>query len=291
MTGYEIVILIAGLIFLVASFFFGGKGAAADVDVSAEIRKIKEAAVLHEGEVSSRLKGLVESECDAAVADAQDKLSKISNDKIIAIDEYASQVLEKIENNNQAVVFLYEMLQKKDDEMKSTMNKMEQTRRENKELFNRLEELKQAKARVSSRNAAKQGERPGARSPEPAGEGKAEEISAEKPAKKEPATGRQTAAMLNEKQTVVRNEMPQGARELEHTQAGALTEAVALSQMAEQGEDPAGDELAGGQEENRQELVLAMYREHKSVKEISKRLSMGQGEVKLIIDLYAAKSE
>lgn len=287
MTGYEIIILIAGLIFLVASFFFGGKGAAASVDVNAEIRKIKEAAVLHENEVRDRVKSLVENECDTAVADAQDKLSKVSNDKIIAMDEYASQVLEKIENNNQAVVFLYDMLQKKDDEMKSTMNKMEQTRRENKELFDRLEELKQAKARVSSRNAAKQG----ARSAEPVVGAKAEETSAAKPARPKPATGRQTAAMLNEKQTVIRNEIPQGVRELEHTQAGGLTEAVALSQEVEQGTETEDGGLAGGQEENRQELVLAMYRKHKSVKEISKRLSMGQGEVKLIINLYAAKSE
>ncbi len=287
MTGYEIIILIAGLIFLVASFFFGGKGAAAAVDVNAEIRKIKEAAVLHENEVRDRVKSLVENECDTAVADAQDKLSRVSNDKIIAMDEYASQVLEKIENNNQAVVFLYDMLQKKDDEMKSTMNKMEQTRRENKELFDRLEELKQAKARVSSRNAAKQG----ARSAESVAGAKAEETSAAKPTRPKPATGRQTAAMLNEKQTVIRNEIPQGVRELEHTQAGGLTEAVALSQEVEQGTETEGSGLAGGQEENRQELVLAMYRKHKSVKEISKRLSMGQGEVKLIINLYAAKSE
>lgn len=287
MTGYEIIILIAGLIFLVASFFFGGKGAAASVDVNAEIRKIKEAAVLHENEVRDRVKSLVENECDTAVADAQDKLSKVSNDKIIAMDEYASQVLEKIENNNQAVVFLYDMLQKKDDEMKSTMNKMEQTRRENKELFDRLEELKQAKARVSSRNAAKQG----ARSAESVVGAKAEETSAAKQTRPKPATGRQTAAMLNEKQTVIRNEIPQGVRELEHTQAGGLTEAVALSQEVEQGTETEGGGLAGGQEENRQELVLAMYRKHKSVKEISKRLSMGQGEVKLIINLYAAKSE
>lgn len=315
MTGYEIIILIAGLVFVVASFFFGGKGAVAEpVDVNAEIKKIKEAVVLHENEVNGRVKNLVESECAAAVSDVQDKLSKISNDKIIAIDEYASQVLERIENNNQAVVFLYDMLQKKDDEMKSTMNKMEQTRRENKELFDRLEELKQAKARVSSRNAAKAGTRPvvpsggmpgnnTAQNPAAAGmatqdesvparkaDAAAEKSPSAKQQKAKPMTGKQTAAMENGKQTVVRNEMPQGVLPLGHTQAEALTEAVAQQQEAEN-DGTLEEDLSALPEERRRALVLSMYKERKTVKEISKRLSMGQGEVKLIIDLYAGKSE
>ena len=39
----------------------------------------------------------------------------------------------------------------------------------------------------------------------------------------------------------------------------------------------------------RQEKILALYAENKSVREISKQLSMGQGAVKLIIDLYGKK--
>ena len=54
------------------------------------------------------------------------------------------------------------------------------------------------------------------------------------------ATGRQTAAMLSEKQTVMRNEMPPGGVELEHTQAGAL-EALAQHQEME-GEAISGEE-------------------------------------------------
>lgn len=284
MTGYEIVILAAGLIFLIASFFFGGKnGAGESVDTDAEIRKIKEAAVLHENEVRDRVRSLLENECGETIADAQEKLSQISNDKIIAIDEYASQVLEKIENNNQAVVFLYDMLQKKEDEMKSTMNKMEQTRRENKELFDRLEELKQAKARVVNRNAGKT-----------AAEAAQTAAKTVQPAANKPQVGRQTAAMTNEKQTVVRNEMPQGTAGLSHTQAEALTEAVAQQQNQEPElpkEADSAAELFAEQEPDRQEQVLSMYKEHKTIKEISKQLSMGQGEVKLIIDLYAKKSE
>lgn len=287
MTGYEIIILAAGLVFFIASFFLKGKsGATETVDVNAEIRKIKEAAVLHEKEVQDRVRSYVENECETAVADVQDRLSKISNDKIIAIDEYASQVLERIENNNQAVVFLYDMLQKKDDEMKSTMNKMEQTRRENRELFNRLEELKQAKARVSSRNAAKAGANPAARP--------VENMAGMSPlAEREENRGKGSVPTTEfERQTAMHGEKLYGTKEqLGHTQAGPLSEAIALRQEAEKEGLPEPDHLIASQEESRRKHILALYQEHKSVKEISKLLSMGQGEVKLIIDLYADKGE
>ena len=36
------------------------------------------------------------------------------------------------------------------------------------------------------------------------------------------------------------------------------------------------------------EKILALYKEGKSVRDISRELGMGQGEVKLVIDLYGA---
>jgi hypothetical protein len=272
MTEYEIIVLVAGFVFVVASFFLGGRNSPREeVDTDAEIRKIKEAAVLHESEIRDRVDALVTKECNTAVDDVKEKLSKISNDKIMAVDEYASQVLERIETNNQSVVFLYDMLQKKEDEMKSTMNKMEQTRRENRELFDRLEELKQAKARVASRNAAKAAAAKG---------------QATKPAKdKEPE--------LISPTPVART----GISELEHTQAEALTEVFApKSERENPVQDTAvlpSEELKSEQElvMDRQERVLALYQEQKSIKEISKLLSIGQGEVKLIIDLYAKQNK
>lgn len=269
MTEYEIIILVAGFVFVVASFFLGGRNSSKEeVDTDAEIRKIKEAAVLHESEVRDRLDTLITKECNAALDEVKEKLSKVSNDKIMAVDEYASQVLERIETNNQSVVFLYDMLQKKEDEMKSTMNKMEQTRRENRELFDRLEELKQAKARVASRNAAKA----------------AAKGQAVKPAKSE-----QTESLLSQTPAV-----KMGISELEHTQAEALTEVFAPKLERENPVRDMASEASKPEQEpgmDRQERVLALYQEQKSIKEISKLLSIGQGEVKLIVDLYAKQSE
>lgn len=282
MSVYEVLILLAGLIFFVASFFFGGKKSAGEeVDTDAEIRKIKEAAVLHEGEIRERLNALLSQECGTAIDDVKEKLSEISNDKIMAVDEYAGQVLARIENNNQSVVFLYDMLQKKEDEMKSTMNKMEQTRRENRELFDRLEELKQAKARVASRNAAKQAgakQKAGNEVLKQTKSGQAERDAAL-------ANGENLAGHETQEAEGTAHE---AVADLSHTQAEALTK-IPHSMPGEDLEQEQEKEEGATAQPDRQEQVLALYRENISVKDISKKLAMGQGEVKLIIDLYAKK--
>lgn len=282
MSVYEVLILLAGLIFFVASFFFGGKKSAGEeVDTDAEIRKIKEAAVLHEGEIRERLNALLSQECGTAIDDVKEKLSEISNDKIMAVDEYAGQVLARIENNNQSVVFLYDMLQKKEDEMKSTMNKMEQTRRENRELFDRLEELKQAKARVASRNAARQAgakQKAGNEVLKQTKSGQAEKDAAL-------ANGENLAGHETQEAEGTAHE---AVADLSHTQAEALTK-IPHSMPGEDLEQEQEKEEGATAQPDRQEQVLALYRENISVKDISKKLAMGQGEVKLIIDLYAKK--
>ena len=279
MSVYEVLILLAGLIFFVASFFFGGKKSAGEeVDTDAEIRKIKEAAVLHEGEIRERLNALLSQECGTAIDDVKEKLSEISNDKIMTVDEYAGQVLARIENNNQSVVFLYDMLQKKEDEMKSTMNKMEQTRRENRELFDRLEELKQAKARVASRNAAKQA-------------GAKQKAGNEVLKQTKSGQAEKDAALANGENLVghetqeAEGTAHEAVSDLSHTQAEALTK-IPHSMPGEDLEQEQEKEEGATAQPDRQEQVLALYRENISVKDISKKLAMGQGEVKLIIDLY-----
>ena len=282
MSVYEVLILLAGLIFFVASFFFGGKKSAGEeVDTDAEIRKIKEAAVLHEGEIRERLNALLSQECGTAIDDVKEKLSEISNDKIMAVDEYAGQVLARIENNNQSVVFLYDMLQKKEDEMKSTMNKMEQTRMENTEHFVRLEEQKQAKPRVASRNAAKQAgakQKAGNEVLKQTKSGQAEKDAAL-------ANGENLAGHETQEAEGTAHE---AVADLSHTQAEALTK-IPHSMPGEDLEQEQEKEEGATAQPDRQEQVLALYRENISVKDISKKLAMGQGEVKLIIDLYAKK--
>ncbi|HHX12254.1 MAG TPA: hypothetical protein GX731_05490, partial [Clostridiales bacterium] len=51
----------------------------------------------------------------------EDDLSKLSNEKIIAVSEFSDQILEKINRNHEEVVFLYKMLNDKEKELKETV--------------------------------------------------------------------------------------------------------------------------------------------------------------------------
>ena len=46
----------------------------------------------------------------------EDQMNRLCNEKIMAIDEFSKQLLEKIENNHKEVVFMYNMLNEKEKE-------------------------------------------------------------------------------------------------------------------------------------------------------------------------------
>lgn len=237
MTGTEIIILIIGVVFVGASFFLGSKegahpGEPSEVDISQAILKIKEAVAGQEAELNRRAREIFEEKSSEILAETEERLNRISNDKMIAVDEFSRQVLEKIENNNQEVIFLYDMFQKKEEEMKSAINKLEQVRRENKELSDR---------------------------PSAAGS----------------ATG--TSGRADRGQ-----DLPQDFAPPSPERPGGEED----SQPDGEGTSlPAGADTVP-EEGQLREQVLALHRAKKSVKEISRQLSMGQGEVRLIIDLY-----
>ncbi|MEE3461749.1 MAG: DUF6115 domain-containing protein [Lachnospiraceae bacterium] len=58
----------------------------------------------------------------AYVSAAGEQMAKTMDDKIMGIDEYSSQILDRIQKNHEEVVFLYDMLQKKEEEIKNDIN-------------------------------------------------------------------------------------------------------------------------------------------------------------------------
>lgn len=253
MTGLEVGILAAGLVFVIVSFLLPGKGEGKTAEISEEdmeraVRKLKEATTFQEEELKRKVQDIVEKSSTELIQDAEADMKRLSNEKIMAIDEFSNQVLGRIEHNNQEVIFLYDMFQKKEEEMKAAMNKMEQTRRENKELLDSLEALNKVQQKVLDA--------------------------------KEAATGEEWDALQGEEKTRKdQQEFIDGAR---RTQADALAESV-TKQAAEESE--AKDTAVYGEKERRNK-ILELYRKNYDIKEISKELSIGQGEIKLIIDLY-----
>ncbi|MCR5474387.1 MAG: hypothetical protein K6F28_04205 [Lachnospiraceae bacterium] len=131
MSSMEIALLVVGVIIFVISFLMP------DVPLKKSDRELEaekeEARHLIEQEVDTmRLRvGEATSETvDIAVDKAERSLEKVSNEKIMAVGEYADTVLEEINKNHQEVMFLYDMLKDKQTDLTNTIRQADATAKE-----------------------------------------------------------------------------------------------------------------------------------------------------------------
>ena len=98
-----------------------------------EIEKLKKSIEQDETKADieiriKRLNDLAASVVDEINDTTEDKLNTLSNNKIIEFEEYANQVLEKIEINHKEVMFLYDMLNDKVESVKSIVSDLERAK-------------------------------------------------------------------------------------------------------------------------------------------------------------------
>lgn len=71
-----------------------------------------------------------EDKAETVSEDMEDKMGQMSNEKIMGINEYSEQVLDKIDKTHEEVVFLYNMMNEKQDEMKSLIHDVDSQKAE-----------------------------------------------------------------------------------------------------------------------------------------------------------------
>lgn len=115
----EIILLIAGGIIFTLSFFIPDKkGASADVLSEEDIRTMIDRELAG---VRSHLDDAVEEAVSDAMEKTERSLERISNEKIMAVNEYSDTVLTEIHKNHEEVMFLYDMLNNKHTSLKNTV--------------------------------------------------------------------------------------------------------------------------------------------------------------------------
>ena len=70
----------------------------------------------------------IQVKAEEALDSTDNKLSKILNEKIMGLSEYSQQILEKMEKNHSETVFLYDMLNEKEKEIKDLVHDADITR-------------------------------------------------------------------------------------------------------------------------------------------------------------------
>ncbi len=339
MTGLEIALFILGAAFIIISFFIvdGGNNARkgpgqSETSITGEVLRRIGADTIED----------LNHKSDLLIAESEDKLEAISNDKIIAVGEYSDQILEKINSNHKEVVFLYQMLNDKEDELKATASKLENVRIECEKLLKTKAALDEKAAAAARADAAGVNGVVGVQGvtgvpgiPGVTGVTGATRVSGASAvsgmngaAGVSETTGvsgvtgvpgvlgvtgvttRQASNTDNNTDTVQKKTVPQEkkpvsasvtaaegttvAKGRRSTSAGASSATAASAAKGTVRKTPSQPvvtkpieaEGRDNQSLSRNEEVISLYRQGRSVMEISKLLGMGQGEVRLIINLY-----
>ncbi len=230
---FEIMMFILGAAFFILSFFVDRGKQDSDDAEGLDYHAAKEEF----DKLNQQLREQMEEASERVLTETETKLSTISNETILSVDDFSKQTLERTSHNHEEVVFMYHMLQTKEDEIKKLLlesgeRKQEATIPES--VFEVPEESGIEMARKKAAGASGKN------------------------------SGKQKTV---EKQISV----PKSRKETDKT-------------VKEPNEYI--PEIAEGEEDNKNRKIIELYRQKKTILEISKQLGLGQGEVKLVIDLY-----
>lgn len=124
MTTLEIVLLILGIAIFVLSFFvFGGNSRQDLTEIREEVKEeVRQAVNVQMAEAGRRWEDTLREKAEDAVNNTERELSKVSNEKIMAVSEYSDTVLAEIDKNHKEAMFLYDMLNDKHKDIGRTID-------------------------------------------------------------------------------------------------------------------------------------------------------------------------
>lgn len=153
----EIVLLIAGVIIFTGSFFLplGGEKNTG-IDQKAAKEEIHGLVEEEMNNVRSKMQDKMEETSEDAIEKAERALERLTNEKIMAVNEYSDTVLQEIHKNHEEAMFLYDMLNSKHANIKDTVSKMDKAVKaaENKTLENKTAENKAAADKTATDKTA-----------------------------------------------------------------------------------------------------------------------------------------
>jgi len=131
MTTAGIILLCIGAAVFILSFFIPDKGdreSKQDIENKREqIRRLLDSEI--DG-MKLRVNEATNESVEFGMEKSERALEKITNDKIMAVNEYATTILDEIDRNHKEVLFLYDMLNDKQTDVKNTVRHAEAAVRE-----------------------------------------------------------------------------------------------------------------------------------------------------------------
>ena len=246
MTMIEIILLLAGCVFMIGSFFISEKLTSSELDKIAELsedelKKIIEREVNNAG---TQMDEVIEQKIEEAGEQAERAMEKESNEQIMQIHEYSETVMESMKKTHDEIMFLYSMLNDKHTEMTSMTGDLQRLAAD----IRNLQENLSAKAGTSIRKPV------------------AESHVVQQPVMK------QNAVVQPMTETIDVQPEPE-------VQVNRFQEIQEPEQKTEKPETADAQGMSN-------DMILKLYEQGLSKVEIAKQLGRGLGEVNLVIELY-----
>ena len=250
----EIVLIIVGIVFLILSYVLPmGRGeSVAEAGTRIDEGFIRSLVEKEVGNAKNHINDMVDETLTYSMEKTERAMERLTNEKIMAVNEYSEQVLESINKNHQEVIFLYDMLNDKHEKLVRTAGEAD---RKMKEIRQEVQDIEITVKEASGVLTVEAGHREDNKAqesilPETEGEEKTEE------------------ALF----------VPFAPEKVED-----------LGKVLQEAKENAEDEAANPKKEqsyNNNERILRLHKLGKSKTAIARELGLGVGEVKLVIDLF-----
>lgn len=156
MNWIEVALLIFGAGALATSFMIPAKRGKEDTVQQVDEELIRSLIEKEMADAKDRVTEVVDETLDYAVEKTERSCERISNEKIMAISEYSETVLADINKSHQEVMFLYDMLNDKHNNLKETVKHVDKTAKEAEEAANAAAIALAAKAKEEAEAKAKE---------------------------------------------------------------------------------------------------------------------------------------
>ncbi|NLL76206.1 MAG: helix-turn-helix domain-containing protein [Clostridiales bacterium] len=251
----EIVLLIVGGIILLLSFILPAwKEKTNEKEPQIDKGQIKELVEKEVEEAKKRIGDIVDETVTYSMEKTERTMERLANEKIMAVNEYSDLVLDKINKNHNEVIFLYDMLNDKHENLVNTVSAAGKVAKEIQQVVKQPEEglpfaEEKTEEAVSVGDKTVEIQQP--------------EFVPIAPEKVEVKRGGRRKAADAEKTKVVGSKAETKSKTAKSAPAAVEEKSI-----------------------NNNEKILNLHKEGKSQTEIAKELGLGVGEVKLVIDLF-----
>lgn len=297
-----IVMIVLGLCFIVISFLVKGdktNNQQPQVDVSEQKIELTEK---QKDDIKSQINQLIEEQINTIDDRTEASLDRISNTKILEMNEYADTIMSEISRNHNETVFLYDMLNEKAKEVKGTVKDVNIAKEQVKKIQSSAMGLtkEQADNKVNNKQQAEVEEYiEVTRIPdeeEALERNKVIDITDKKYSERDKA---KTRLMELSKQSLS-SEQDSVDKARQNNQAEKLADMMELGKssndklskiIASENNDNvrSSNSNSGAIKNEKNQKILELHNMGFTPMEIAKNMGIGTGEVSLIIDLYGKK--